>query len=76
MQPNAFGLLIARWSCDWEFCTTLGRMRGGDGGTALSGGAGHFIEWLTLASAFEAPWDEDEDAPVYSGHLRRAVSLT
>jgi hypothetical protein len=76
LQPNAFGLLIARWPCDWEFCATLGRMRGGDGGTARSGGAGHFIEWLTLASAFEAPWDEDEDAPVYSGNLRRAVSLT
>jgi len=75
LQPNAFGLLIARWPRDWEFCATLGRTRGGDGGTARSGDAGHFIEWLTLASAFEARWDEDEGAPVYHAHLRRAYSI-
>jgi hypothetical protein len=50
-------------------------MRGGDGGTARSGGAGHFIEWLTLASAFEARWDEDNDALVYYAHPRRAYSI-
>jgi hypothetical protein len=75
LQPNAFGLLIARWPRNWEFCAKLGCLRGGDGGTALSGGAGHFIEWLTLASAFEARWDEDGDAPVYHAHLRRAYSI-
>lgn len=75
LQPNTFGLLIACWPCDWEVCATPGRMRGGDGGTALSGGAGHFIEWLTLASAFAAPWDEDEDAQVDYAHLRRAYSI-
>jgi hypothetical protein len=75
LRPNAFGLLIARWPSNWEFCATLGCMRGGDGGTALSGNAGHFIEWLTLASALEAPWDEDEGAPVYHAHLRRAYSI-
>jgi hypothetical protein len=76
LRPNAFGLLIGQWPCDWEFCATLGRMRGGDGGTAREGGAGHFIEWLTLASAFEAPWDEDENAQVYDAHLRRAYSIS
>jgi hypothetical protein len=75
LRPNAFGLFIARWSLDWELCATLGRLRDGDGGTALSGDAGHFIEWLTLASAFVAPWDADENAPVYYAHLRRAYSI-
>ena len=32
--PNAFGLQIARYPTEWEFIATLGRMRGGDGGTS------------------------------------------
>jgi hypothetical protein len=75
LQPNAFDLSIARWPIEWEFCSTIGRMRGGDGGTALSGGAGHFIEWLTLASALEVSWDENPDADVYGAYVRRALTV-
>jgi hypothetical protein len=75
LQPNAFGLTIARWPYDWEFCATVGRMRGGDGGTALHGGAGHFIEWLTLVSALEVRWSEDPTAKVYGAYVRRALTI-
>jgi hypothetical protein len=76
LQLNAFGLTIARWPYDWEICSKVGRMRGGDGGSALSSGAGHFMEWLTLTSAAEVPLDdENPDAEVYGAHVRRALTI-
>jgi hypothetical protein len=73
LRPNAFGLQIARAPEAWEFTATLGRMRGGDGGNSLQTEA--FIQWLTLASSFDMRWEEDADAAVYGGYLRRAYSL-
>jgi hypothetical protein len=73
LRPNAFGLQIARYPTEWELTATVGRLRGGDGGSCLQ--TESFIQWLTLASAFEMRWDEDADAEVYGAYLRRASSI-
>jgi hypothetical protein len=73
LRPNAFGLQIARYPTEWELTTTLGRMRGGDGGTCLQ--TASIIQWLMLASAVDMRWEEDPDAEIYAAHLRRAYSI-
>ena len=72
-RPNAFGLRIAHYPTEWELTGTVGRLRGGDGGTCLQ--TEYLIQWLTLASAFEMRWEEDPDAEVSGAHLRRACSI-
>src|SRR5262249_32676192 len=52
LRPNAFGLRIGDDSYCIEFTTEPGVLCGGDGGTALHSGAGHFVAWLTLASSY------------------------
>lgn len=51
-QPNAFGLTIAADPYKFELTATPGTTRGGDGGHYVCGGAGFFISWLTLATAY------------------------
>lgn len=74
LQQNAFGLFIARNPYHWEFCKEQEMMRGGDGGNAWQAGAGTFVTWLTLASAFFQKVEQKE-RPVYGVYLRRAFSL-
>jgi Sulfatase-modifying factor enzyme 1 len=70
-RPNAFGLTIAAWPYDVEYCAESDIMRGGDGGTALHASVGTFAEWLTLASAFYChPYRHE-----FKVHIRRALSL-
>lgn len=71
LRPNAFGLYIATFPYNLEYCTELSVMRGGDGGTALHAGIGIFAEWLTLASAFfDRPYED-----TFQVYIRRVVSL-
>lgn len=71
LRPNAFGLTIAAWPYDREYCADPDIMRGGDGGTALHAGVGTFGEWLTLASAFYS----HPVSYAFRVHIRRALSL-
>lgn len=74
LQQNAFGLFIARNPYHLEFCQEQAIMRGGDGGSAWHAGAGTFVTWLTLASAFYQKVEQKE-SPFFGVYLRRAYSL-
>jgi hypothetical protein len=71
-QPNAFGLTIGYDPYKWEMCRESGIMRGGDGGGAWCGGAGHVASWLTLASSFVALEDGHEYFDIF---VRRVLPL-
>lgn len=51
-QPNAFGLMIASDPYKYELVAEVGVTRGGGGGSLICGGAGFFVSWLTLATAY------------------------
>lgn len=51
-QPNTFGLTIASDPYQYELTATPGTTRGGDGGHYACGGAGFFVSWLVLATAY------------------------
>ena len=55
VEPNLFGLEIAKDPYVWELAAEEGVARGGDGGCNISGGVGHFMAWLPLASAYSDP---------------------
>jgi hypothetical protein len=75
-KRNAFGLNIAQNPYDWEFVSEPSLLRGGDGGSMSSGGAGIFVSWLTLASAYIDKFSNHwEGKPVPGAHLRRVFSL-
>jgi len=50
--PNAFGLRIAADPYQNELVAEAQMTRGGDGGGTVCGGAGFFVGWLTLATAY------------------------
>ena len=52
LRPNAFGLHIAYNPYHMELVAEVGTTRGGDGGNTICGGAGFFVGWLTLATAY------------------------
>jgi hypothetical protein len=52
VQPNAFGLTIARDPYDYEWCATRGIFKGGDGGVSWHGGAGTLAIWASIATSF------------------------
>ncbi|MGF1341034.1 hypothetical protein ACQSMD_13095 [Streptomyces flavovirens] len=55
-RPNAFGLRIAFDVYDTaEMTSDPGSVYGGDGGEAVCGGYGTFLEWLPLATANRNP---------------------
>jgi hypothetical protein len=54
-RPNAFGLVIATDPYKSELTAKTGTTRGGDGGSTVCGGAGYFVGWLTLATAYYEP---------------------
>ena len=51
-EPNALGLHIAEDPYRYEVVMEPTHRRGGDGGSSICGGAGFFMGWLPLASAF------------------------
>jgi hypothetical protein len=58
--PNAFGLVIAADPYEPELVDDGRGFRGGDGGTAMCGGYGSFLSWLTLTAPFRMSSEEDE----------------
>ncbi len=50
--PNLFGLRIAEDPYCEERTATRDVLCGGDGGSAVCGGAGSFLSWLTIATAY------------------------
>ena len=71
-RPNAFGLTFASDPYLAEYCQTFGILCGGDGGTALHSGAGTFMEWLPLASAYQEPWR----AALSRAYCRRVLHIS
>jgi hypothetical protein len=78
-RPNAFGLFIASDPYKSELVFEPGISRGGDGGCTICGGAGFFVGWLTLATAyFEKDFCEhDPTESITPGYTvaRRALPL-
>lgn len=78
-QPNGFGLLIASDPYKNELVAEFGITRGGDGGCTICGGAGFFIGWLTLATAYfeEHSCKHDPTESVSHGYTvgRRVLEL-
>jgi hypothetical protein len=52
LRPNVFGVFIAKDPSKFELVADANMTRGGDGGSTICGGAGFFIGWLTLATAY------------------------
>jgi hypothetical protein len=78
-QPNAFGLFIASNPYQSELVAEPGHSRGGDGGSAICGGAGFLMGWLPLATAWLDPdfCMHDPAEPVQPGYTvtRRVLPL-
>jgi hypothetical protein len=79
IRPNAFGVFIASNPYHFELVAETGVSRGGDGGCTICGGAGFFLGWLTLATAyFEAhSCKYDPSKPLLAGYTigRRVFPL-
>jgi hypothetical protein len=78
-MPNTLGLTIASDPYKFELVAEPGLFRGGDGGGYTCGGAGFFLGWLTLATAWmeEHTCRTDPNAPVPQGYTvgRRVLDL-
>ena len=74
-RPNAFGLDIAMDPYRYELTSDATIAVGGDGGSMVCGGAGFFVGWLTLASAWQERID-DPNRPIFGLYLRRCIPLT
>jgi hypothetical protein len=78
--PNAFGLEIAQDPYRAERTADPTVMCGGDGGGMICGGAGSFVSWLTIATAYRETGLAEllrEDDGTYAGpmYLRPAIPL-
>lgn len=78
-RPNAFGLRIAENPYFREVTAARNVTRGGDGGVTICGGAGFFLGWLPLASAYCDPnaCEPPPDEVILPGHTvaRRVAAL-
>jgi hypothetical protein len=78
-RPNAFGLFIASNPYKSELVAEPGITRGGDGGCTICGGAGFFVGWLTLATAYfeKEACRHDPDEPIEMDFMigRRVLPL-
>jgi hypothetical protein len=78
-QPNAFDLFIASDPYKYELTAEISVTRGGDGGSMICGGAGFFMGWLTLATAWfeEHSCQHDPSEPIHPGFTigRRVLEL-
>jgi hypothetical protein len=78
-RPNLFGLKIANNPYQSDLVADGPRALGGDGGCNICGGAGFFLGWLPLATAFRNPYE----IRIESGRnvaddyhrVRRAISI-
>jgi hypothetical protein len=79
-RPNAFGLHIAADPYQAELVAEAGITRGGDGGSMICGGAGYFMGWLPLATAWFDPafCQRDAGKPIEVSYtvMRRVLPLT
>jgi hypothetical protein len=73
-EPNRFGLDIAQDPYRAERTADPAVVCGGDGGGMICGGAGAFVSWLTIATAYRDPSAAtlDSNARMY---LRPAIPL-
>ena len=75
-EPNPFGLDIAQDPYRAERTADPAVVCGGDGGGTICGGAGAFVPWLTIATAYRDP---PMSAPVLKNnarmYLRPAIPL-
>ena len=73
-EPNVFGLDIAQDPYRAERTADPSVVCGGDGGGMICGGAGAFVSWLTIATAYRDPSAAtlDSNARMY---LRPAIPL-
>ncbi|MGK7874669.1 MAG: hypothetical protein AB4426_15605 [Xenococcaceae cyanobacterium] len=78
-RPNAFGIFIASDPYQYELTASPDITRGGDGGSMICGGAGFFVGWLTLSTAyfFDETCKRDPNSPISAGYTigRRVLSL-
>jgi len=78
-RPNLFGLKIAKNPYHYDLVADGPRLRGGDGGCNVCGGAGFFLGWLPLATAFSEsnPGEAIDLDNVADGYcrLRRVVPV-
>jgi len=78
-DANAFGVFIASNPYQLELVAEADMTRGGDGGCMICGGAGFFVGWLTLATAYFEPHacQRDPAEPISPGFTigRRVLPL-
>lgn len=79
LQPTACGVFVTGDPYISELMSDRPSTRGGDGGVMICGGAGFFLGWLALATAFEDPYSfEEGGSGVIDGDyvaVRRVISL-
>jgi hypothetical protein len=78
-RPNLLGLRIANDPYKLELVSDRPRALGGDGGCNICGGAGFFLGWLPLATAFRNPYEgpigPDKNIADDYHRVRRAISI-
>jgi len=79
LRPNAFGIFIASYPYHSELTSEPHITRGGDGGCTICGGAGFFVGWITLATAYfeEHACERDPSETIETGYTigRRVLPL-
>lgn len=78
LRPNLFGLRIANDPYRSDLVSDGPLALGGDGGCNICGGAGFFLGWLPLASAFRNPYgpvSPHEDVADDYHRVRRVIPI-
>ncbi|HTJ39240.1 MAG TPA: hypothetical protein VL738_38940 [Dactylosporangium sp.] len=79
-QPNLFGLVIGQDPYRDERTADPTVVCGGDGGSMVCGGAGEFVSWLTIATAYRnaeyAEFIQQESEYLDQMLIRPAIPLT
>jgi hypothetical protein len=79
VRPNLLGLRIASNPYKMDLVSDGPHILGGDGGCSACGGAGFFLGWLPLATAFRDPcsgeWFSPNNVADGACHLRRVIAI-